>query len=166
MSQGAVLQSGLFLRRIHEKHVGESLFSTRQNEVPQKSHSMLPETGRPRALPWYADFSLARRLCWAWDAKQFGQTPAPSQKCSLPDCGGNMKCAPRLFPVPPTSSPHCKLDPGPATHMQPPGLIGVSLISRHPTPQKENPLALNGGQSQSQTQSHHSVTCGFTVSPC
>lgn len=49
--------------------------------------------GRPRALPQYADFSLARRLCWAWDAKRFGQTPATSQKCCLLASGRKEKCA-------------------------------------------------------------------------
>lgn len=37
VSHGAVRQSGLFLRGIHEKHVGESLFSTRQNEALRRA---------------------------------------------------------------------------------------------------------------------------------
>lgn len=95
---------------------GRDLVFSRAKCSPQRSHSMWAEAGRPRALPWYADFSLARRLCWARDAKQFGPTPALLQKCSPPASGRNMRCAPWLFPVPLVCSPHCKLDAGPATH--------------------------------------------------
>lgn len=151
---------------------------------PPKSHSTWAEAGRPRALPWYADFSLARRLCWAWDAKQFGQAPAPLQKCSLPASGRNTRCAPRLFPVPLACSPHCKLDAGPATHAQLPGFIRMTHISRHLKPQKETlwPPAMTEPKdialallhlgswlaievTQSQTQSYHGVTCWFSISP-
>lgn len=115
---------------------------------PQKSHSTPSESGWPRALPWHADFSLASRLCWVWDAKRFGQTPAPSQTCSLPALGRNMKCVLQLFLVPLASSPCCKLDAGPATHTRPPRLIRMSLISRHPKPWKENALTLSDARSQ------------------
>lgn len=150
---------------------------------PQKSHSTWAVAGRPTALSWYADFSLARRLCWAWDAKHFGQTPAPLQKSSLPASGRNMRCVPQLFPVPLACSLHCKLDARPANiYHQLPGFTRMSQISRPLKPQKETPwppvmtknIALDllhiGSWpateiTQSQTQSYCSATCWFSISP-
>lgn len=129
MSHRAVLQSGLFLRRMHEKHVGESLFSTGQNKVLRRATARwLWQEGLQhflgmQTLAWQGDF------VGAWDAKRFGQNPAPSQQGSLPASGRSMKSAPQLFSVPPTCSPHCKLNAGPATHTQPPGLRIMGLIS-------------------------------------
>lgn len=118
----------------------DSLFSTRQNEVLRRATACwLRQEGLEhflgmQTLAWQGDFVGAR------DAKLFGRIPDPSQKASPPASGRNTKHAPHLFSVPPTCSPHRKVDAGPAhprTPTHPLGLTGTSLISRHLKPRKE-----------------------------
>lgn len=124
------------------KACGRELVSHQADVGPRRSPSVLAEAGGRRALPWYAGFGLAGGLCWGRDAKPSGLQP--HHRNALPVSARN----PWLFPVPPTCSPHRRLDSGPATRTQPPGLTGMCLISRHPKPRKGTSLALSDARSQ------------------
>lgn len=109
-----MLQCGLFLRRIHEEHMGEILFSTEQNEVLRRA------TARELRQEDLEHFLGMQTLVWQED---FVGPGMPSNLNRLQPCCRNPFCLHLggtrdvFLDSSQCSWPaHCKLDAGPATH--------------------------------------------------